>query len=69
MYFHFPATMGHLLLSLFKKSQLCFAVFVQVTVCGWILRRGGEKGRGAESEARMFHFTPSAFIYETSAWT
>lgn len=70
MYFHWSATTGHQFLPLFKKkrkkSHSLALHYLCKWLCGWILCWGGRKVRG-ESEARMFHFTPSGFIYETSA--
>lgn len=50
MYFHCPATEGHLLLPLFKKSPLSFSVFAQVTVWVDIVL-----GRGVVSKDVPFH--------------
>lgn len=67
VYFHSSATMGHLLLTLLKKkekkSQLSIAVFVQVTVCGWILCWGEEgkgEGRGRKQGCSISHLLVSS---------
>lgn len=55
MHFHCSATSVHLLLALFKKSQLSFSLVVQVTVWVDIMPRRGEGEGWVGSKDVPFH--------------